>query len=580
MSSWFSRVAPGGKHWIGGNGTLTQGGQDAGPGQDIGPGYGPKWVAASSFLATIGADLVRITLSGARTVLNSLGCVYFDVAPDGRWVLENNEPQRLVWHDGGVWPGYSTPAISNTRWAMLVHDGGALIAGTGQGQNGVTVDAGPCLEPRLNGDTLVWRRGNRIFGQVGHQGEIVELTIKGEVHFWPVPLVINGESWVLTNTNSGRLLLYPFGSHVGYEVVRGITDFPDAQPIDSWHVRVVWSENGEHRERTIDLSVDMVPLAAPQPLPDIPWTGTQPVDLTPFIVGDDAHWPRTGSHDMDRIFDGRNLWWLKFGDENGDGLNDNYERWVLVGDSWYLREDHSQSGAGIYSFHPGRWFPRVWALGGVVECFDNILQRYEPGTGRVLTEKTGAFPYVLRFLQAWSRITLGGSIGTVTSPDEGPVAVLLEYDPGGDRDTRETGLYVRGWGSTRWNVIDQKTGQVGNQTEWSMLSPTARRLRPTPGCYRDLVLVGPKPAITIAPGYGPTGRPLEWHAVAQLSGGPTFGIVWRWRKQGTKPWSKKFDDNTTTVTVRDPGIYEVGVDAYGPGGTDGTATPRLIVVTA
>lgn len=269
MSSWFSRVAPGGKNWVGGNGTLTLGGQDDGPGQDIGPGYGPKWIDASSFLAAVGSDLVWFGLDGTRTLLDSRGYVYFDVAPDGRWIGERDA--TLYWSDGGVWPGYSTPAISNTRWACLQHDTGALIAGTGQGQNGRTIEMLGCLEPRLAGDYLVYRKDHRILGQLKHDEIPTDLSIPGEIHFWPVPVLVDGDAYVLTNTNSGRLLFYPFGSTKGYEVARGITDFADAQAIDDRYVRVVWSEKGEHRERTIDLAQPMVDLRVPDAKPNLPW---------------------------------------------------------------------------------------------------------------------------------------------------------------------------------------------------------------------------------------------------------------------------------------------------------------------
>lgn len=312
------------------------------------------------------------------------------------------------------------------------------------------------------------------------------------------------------------------------------------------------------------------PTATATPATPIPWTGTQPIDLLPFILGDDANWPRHGSHEMDRRWDGRNLWWIKFGHA------DHWEHWVLDDDAFYLREDRSQSGAGDYSFHPGRWFPRQMTLGETIDEPDNMIQEYEPRTC-ALKSSPRAFPYRLRLLQAWTRLSLGGDIGTLDGHGA-PIVILLEYDPGGDRDTRETGLFALGWGIVRWQDISQVTGAVLNETTFTLRGGT-RDLAPTPGCYRALAAPQAKPTITIRDDYGPkAGRaPLTWRATAMTTGELTR-IVWRWRRQGAKAWETKDDDVQTTVTLKEPGTYEIGVDGYGPGGSDGTAIPRLIVV--
>lgn len=301
----------------------------------------------------------------------------------------------------------------------------------------------------------------------------------------------------------------------------------------------------------------------------LPWTGTLPLDLLPFLVGDNARWPRHGSHDMDQRWDGRDLWLIKFGHP------DHWEHWILDGDSFYLQEDRSQSGAGDYSFHPGRWFPRTMSLGQSIDAPDNVIQEYDPQTCAI-KPATRTFPYRLRFLQAWTRISLGGDIGTLDGHGAA-VAVLLEYNPGGDRDTRETGLYALGWGIVRWQDISEATGEVLNETTFNVLGGVAG-LTPTQGCYRPLAPHA-KPTITIREDFGPkSGRaPLTWQATALITGDVTR-IVWRWRKQGDTTWLKKTDDAHTTVTLTEPGVYQIGVDAFGPGGSDGTAIPRIITV--
>jgi hypothetical protein len=307
-----------------------------------------------------------------------------------------------------------------------------------------------------------------------------------------------------------------------------------------------------------------------QRIEPIAWTGTEAIDLLPFIVGDDARWPRHGSHDLDRRWDGRDLWWIKFGHP------DHWEHWVLDRDVFYLREDRSQSGAGDYSFHPGSWFPRRMTLHQTIDARHNVIQEYEPETCAI-KPTARVFPYRLRLLQAWTRIDLGGDIG-ILDGHGAPVAVLLEYDPGGEDDTRETGLYALGWGSVRWQAISQVNGALLNETTFNLLGGTPG-LVPTRGCYQPLAARPEKPTITIRDDYGPThGRaPLTWHATA-ITTGDVNRIVWRWRKQGSTTWTTKDDDAKTTVTLTEPATYEIGVDAYGPAGEDGTAKPRLIIV--
>ena len=118
---------------------------------------------------------------------------------------------------------------------------------------------------------------------------------------------------------------------------------------------------------------------------------------------------------------------------------------------------------------------------------------------------------------------------------------------------------------------------VLNETTFNPLGGTPG-LVPTHGCYQPLAPHA-SPTITIRDDYGPRdGRaPLTWAAHAITTGNVTR-IVWRWRKQGSAAWTKKEDDADTRVTLTEPGTYEIGVDGYGPGGSDGTALPRLIVV--
>lgn len=568
MSSWYSRVAPGGLHWIGGDGMLTLGGQDAGPGKDFAPGYGPKWIDATTFLAAVGADLVRFALDGGRDVLNSTGHVYCDVAPDGRWIIENTKPQRIIWHDGGEWPGFATPAISNTRWAALIKNGGALIAGRGQGQDGEVVDGPNCLEPRLSGDVLVWRKELEIFGQVGHQGDVQPLTIPGEEHFWPVPVVVGGKAYVLTNTNSGRLLFYPFGSTKGYEVTRGVTDFADAQPIDDRFVRVVWSEKGEHRERTIDLTAPQVDLTVPVAAPDVPFR------VDPAASFDLSDWLASCTAQQGEIY-----WWRK----NDPVFGKPWGAWMRLVDGMIGLLADSSTGQflandqidAMYFAGPYLWAPLKGKSGWQASYVTDFI--WDSHVDRAIPVKVGMECGYGRF----------GGIETHRRHI---------YDP--RRPDPKNAKRKTGWLEYAYIADD---GVEFRFEEWAddengvlvlhrAIQPTPRTgkeafvapLRPQP--YPQIVATGPKPTITIRDDYGPkVGKaPLTWEATA-ITTGKIEQIVWRWRKQGSgEDWIRKEDDGHTTVTFTSPGTYLIGVDAYGPNRLllDGTSKPRLIEVTA
>lgn len=118
-------------------------------------------------------------------------------------------------------------------------------------------------------------------------------------------------------------------------------------------------------------------------------------------------------------------------------------------------------------------------------------------------------------------------------------------------------------------------------TDWYDLRPKAA---PAPG-------PAPTPTPTPAPtpmkasititDYHPTSgpAPLTWEATATTTG-EIDRIVWRWRRRGDQSWTKKDDDQHTTVVFTQPGVYEIGVDAYDAAGRwlDGTASQRLITV--
>lgn len=107
----------------------------------------------------------------------------------------------------------------------------------------------------------------------------------------------------------------------------------------------------------------------------------------------------------------------------------------------------------------------------------------------------------------------------------------------------------------------------------------------------DAIVTAPK--ITIRDGYGVTsGR--GWAARAQIQGVITK-IVWRWRRHDIRgPWThhdivpaivpvhppgqRALDMLGFSSVFPAPGVYEIGVDCWGPMGHDGTSHQRLIEV--
>jgi hypothetical protein len=591
---WFGKLSPSGRHVL----TTWLGDHDPGLGYRrcasivdgrvvyVG-GYGGGWetddtVIIYSFTLqclvrwTIGQGEPTPLTGPTRAGGNTLACA------NGRHIIGVQTPARsyLMWDDGTVIEDAGSPALSDDAQHLAYLRRGALVL------HEEVVHPGPCGQPSFGSNSLMCEVGD---GRVLAIADVRNPDLVGAPEFFgfkgirlmkPHAVWVPGLSTLCYSCHTDdALILVRWRERMGWPLARGVIDqgFHDERPVGN-DVRVVWSLGGALQDRPQPLTdaIDVIAAVTPSaPMGDVPWTKSTPIDLTPYIVGDDAHWPRTGDHEMDRRWDGRHLYWIKFGHP------DHWEHWELAGDSWYLREDRSQSGAGDYSFHPGRWFPRVWNLGGEVVCNDNRIQEYDPATCALKSSSLGnprTFTYTLRFLAAWSRITLGGSIGTLTSPDDLPVAVLLEYDPGGPHDTRETGLFVRGWGSSRWQAYDQKTGALLIQTQWMTLG--GLRLTPTQGCYRALQGGSMSASLTITTPFPKTAAAGEDVVLEGKSTGGRFDrLFWRYRPHGAAQWTEKEDDFRTTLKFT-AGVYDIGLRGEGPDGPAETGVPRLLTVTA
>lgn len=503
--------------------------------------------------------------NGHVSVVRARGFNAFSVA-FGRWVGWRPDT-GLIWHDEVVWPDWSSPTLSETRWAALQNHG-LLFAGLGDGQAGQVVASG-AREPRLVGNLLVWIEEDephqpRIYGQRSHGAETESLSIHGERHFWAVPVIVDGQPWVLTHTDD-RLLLYPWGSETGYVVAPAPTHRPDARQLPDGRVRVVWdAEHNVLGEELIDIKtrprVKLRQPTAPEPerLPE----GTE-IDLFPFLVGESSTWPRHGDHYMHQSWDGRNLYFMKFGPvSEGSPFCDNWERLVLDGDQFYLREDRSQSGAGIYSFHPGRAYKRRMKVGEWIEVPGNVLQRYEKGSCRVVDQH--ALPYRLGLVEAWKNYDCGGDLGIRD-------VIKTSYDPGGAADTIEHFWDAKGAGWFRFQEQRQDDPSRIHTTTFNRIGGVA--LVPTQGCARrDLVPWPPsnqQVGMTIIEPtiYPATAAGNRLRAVCGPNPGEHWAswVEWIYRRVGESGWSQQGerrnprDDQDHTFTFPGPGEYEIGL---------------------
>jgi hypothetical protein len=271
-------------------------------------------------------------------------------------------------------------------------------------------------------------------------------------------------------TNGRELIVWP-----GQEAVtpRCATDGGELFGI------VTWGREGV-RFAEVTRSEFVVPSQQPQPerLPE----GTE-IDLLPYIVGETSTWPRHGDHYMHHVWDGRNLHFLKFGPmSEGSTFCDNWERLVLDGDQFYLREDRSQSGAGAYSFHPGTAFRRRMKVGEWIDVPNNVLQRYDPKTCEVIDQHP--LPYRIGLVEAWKHFDCGGDLGVRN-------VIKCGYDPGNRHDTIEYSWYADGASWFRWQEQRQDDPTKTHTQSFNRIGGVA--LTPTQGCWRrDLVPWPPK----------------------------------------------------------------------------------------
>jgi hypothetical protein len=478
-ASAFPRLSPSGLRVVAGEKTIV-----IDQSIEVGAGLDGQW-ADETTIYYRRADGAFMSWGGTSVIVRQPGFNTYSTGGPGRWAGYNAARSAVEFDNGTIAPGWSGPALSTDPgvWAAIVHANGRIITGIGTPGR---YASSSCRDLRFCGRALAWNVFLDGRWQIAGVRDLLKaptetpalLSIERE-EFWPVPLLINDVLWLMTHSHD-RLLLRPWGSTDGYVVATGITNTPDAKQLPNGRVRVVWDAGRNVLgDALIDPSLPRVDLTAPAiPQPERLPEGTE-IDLLPFLIGEASTWPRHGDHYMHQVWDGhRNLHFLKFGPiAEGSTQGDAWERLVLDGDQFYLREDRSQSGAGIYSFHPGTAYKRRMRVGQWINVPDNILQRYETGTCRVIDQHP--LPYRLGLVEAWRHFDCGGDLGIRD-------VVKCSYDPGNLTDTIEHFWYAKGAGWFRWQEQRQDDPSRTHTTTFNRIGGQA--LTPTQGCWRrDLV---------------------------------------------------------------------------------------------
>src|SRR5688572_18502319 len=206
VDGWFPRLSPDGRHVASGHQTIWI------DGVEIGPGIGPKWADNDTVYYGRQPDGALVKhRNGVIEVAAHPGFNAFHVEGT-RW--QGYRPDTgLTWNDGVTWAGWADGGVSDTRWAARLKSNGHLHAGTGQGQNGQLIDSRPVSDPCLRGNVLVWTVGGKVYGQQHHDRAVEDLSLRGEYHFFPIPILAQGQLYVLTHTHD-RLLLYKWGEGI------------------------------------------------------------------------------------------------------------------------------------------------------------------------------------------------------------------------------------------------------------------------------------------------------------------------------------------------------------------------------
>jgi len=131
-------------------------------------------------------------------------------------------------------------------------------------------------------------------------------------------------------------------------------------------------------------------------------------------------------------------------------------------------------------------------------------------------------------------------------------------------------------------VLGFSWGRPGGLRDHPALRPWMAALA---GAYTPPSSAQPDPPLVTITDYNPQAgaHPLTVRAVRALSGGPATTLTWRMRREGATDWTpvavNPATDPDHSFVFPSAGSYEIGVDVVGPGGSNGTVTPRKVRVS-
>jgi len=182
--------------------------------------------------------------------------------------------------------------------------------------------------------------------------------------------------------------------------------------------------------------------------PSSPTSSVTRVDVLPYLIGNAATWPRSGSHGQNQIVDlaRREVCWTKYGNSR------RFECWRWDDQFLYHAVDHGLDGDSneSYMFTDGHWLARYLPAGLTAAApwtFDvphNDIVWFDAAC-RVVAAQSHTFPYRQR---AWfePRRETGSNLG----PRDTLVLEYQPYDPAGAAGAPEHYYFALGAGWYEW----------------------------------------------------------------------------------------------------------------------------------
>jgi hypothetical protein len=269
-ASAFPRLSPSGLRVVAGEKVIV-----VDQSIEVGPGAAAQWASETAIYYTRQPDGAFMVWDGRSAIVRQPGFNTFSVGGPGRWAGYNAE-DGVTFDSGTHMPDWSSPALSEdpSVWAAVVHNTGRLLTGIG---TPARYASGNCNNLRFCGRALAWNVFVDGRWQIAGVRDLLKVPTEtpallniAREEFWPVPLLVNGELWLLTHTHD-RLLLRPWGSHEGYVVATGNTSHPDVKQRPDGRIRIVWDALHDRLgEALIDPTTARQDLTAPPVEPPMP----------------------------------------------------------------------------------------------------------------------------------------------------------------------------------------------------------------------------------------------------------------------------------------------------------------------